>query len=52
MSVLYNSEKANVVADVLSQMSMGSVTNVVDEKKYFVRDVRRCAKFFIALSRL
>ena len=33
MSVLYHLGKANVVADDLSRMSMGSVSHVEEEKK-------------------
>ena len=37
MKALYDPEKANVVADALSGMSMGSVTRVVDDKKKLVK---------------
>ncbi|WMV58503.1 hypothetical protein MTR67_051888, partial [Solanum verrucosum] len=39
ISVLYHPGKENVVADALSQLSMGSVAHVEDNKKKFVRDV-------------
>ncbi|KAH0709388.1 hypothetical protein KY284_010815 [Solanum tuberosum] len=44
MSVLYHPGKANVVADPLSRLSMGSVAHVEDEKKELVRDVHRLAR--------
>ena len=36
-----DNQVANVVADALSQLSMGSVAHVEDEKKELVRDVHR-----------
>jgi len=45
MSVLYNPGEANVVADALSQLSMGSVAHVEDEKKKKIRDMHRLARF-------
>ena len=36
MSVLYHPEKANVFADVLSHMTMGSVSHMEEEKKDLV----------------
>ena len=36
MSILYHPEKANVVADALSRLSIGSVTYVEDDKKNLV----------------
>ncbi|WMV46003.1 hypothetical protein MTR67_039388 [Solanum verrucosum] len=44
MSVLYDPGKANVVADALSRLSMGSVTHIEDEKKELVCDVHRLAQ--------
>ena len=44
MSVLYHLGKANVVADALSRLSMGSVAHVEDEKKELVREVHRLAR--------
>ena len=41
MSVLYHPGKANVVANTLSRMSMGSVSHVEKEKKELVKDVHR-----------
>lgn len=41
MSFLFHPGKANVVADALSRMSIGSVVNVEDEKKELVFDVHR-----------
>ncbi|KAH0689080.1 hypothetical protein KY289_016438 [Solanum tuberosum] len=44
MSVLYHPGKANMVADALSRLSMGSIAHVEDEKKELVRDVHRLAR--------
>lgn len=41
MNFLYHPIKANVVEDALSQMSMGSVAFIEDEKKELVCDVHR-----------
>ncbi|WMV50068.1 hypothetical protein MTR67_043453, partial [Solanum verrucosum] len=37
MSVLYHSDKANVVADTLSRLSMGTVAHIDKDKKELVR---------------
>ncbi|KAH0633374.1 hypothetical protein KY284_036160 [Solanum tuberosum] len=44
MSALYHPDKAYVVANALSRMTMGSVAHVEDEKKELVRDVHRLAR--------
>ena len=41
MSVLYHPEKANVVADALSRMNMGSVSHLDEAKKNLAREVHR-----------
>ena len=41
ISVLYHLGKANVVADALCQMTMGSVSHLDEEKKDLARDVHR-----------
>ena len=41
MSVLYHPGKANVVADSLRRMTMGSVSHIDEAKKYLLRDVHR-----------
>lgn len=38
MSFLYIPSKANVVADALSPMSMGSVVHVPDDKKELIKE--------------
>ena len=43
MSVFYHPDKANVGADALSCMTMGSVSQVKEEKKDLVKDVHRLA---------
>nr|XP_019066930.1 uncharacterized protein LOC109119072 [Solanum lycopersicum] len=40
MNVHYNLGKANVVVDGLTRMNMGSTTNIKDEKKELVKDIR------------
>ena len=40
-SVLYHPGKANVGADALSRLLMGSVAHIEDDKKELVRDVHR-----------
>ena len=42
MSLLYHTRKVNAVADALSRVSMGCVTNVVDDKK-LVKEVHKLA---------
>ena len=41
MSVLYHPSKANVVADGLSRVTIGSVSHVEEAKKELVKDVHR-----------
>ena len=50
MSVLYQPDKANVVADALSIMTMGSVSHVHKAKKDQVDDVHRLAKLGFRLE--
>ncbi|WMV13726.1 hypothetical protein MTR67_007111, partial [Solanum verrucosum] len=49
MSVLYHPGKANVVEDALSQLSMGSITHVEEDKKGFVHDVHTLARLGVWL---
>ena len=51
ISVLYHLGKVNVVANALSQESMGSVTHVVSYKKDLVKDVYRLAQLAIQLEK-
>ncbi|TMW92223.1 hypothetical protein EJD97_013331 [Solanum chilense] len=44
MSVVYHPNKANVAADVLSLMTMGSVSHVEEAKKDLEKDVHRFAR--------
>ena len=45
MSVHYNPGKANVVADALSKLPMGCVTNVVYDKKDLIKEIQWLARF-------
>ena len=47
ISVLYHSDKANVVADTLSWLSMGSVSYVGETKKVLVKDVHSLARLSV-----
>ncbi|MUG03566.1 hypothetical protein ECC01_21510 [Bacillus tequilensis] len=49
MSVHYHPGKANVVADALSRLSMGSVAHVEDERKEIVKDVHKLAHLGVCL---
>lgn len=50
MSVLYHPRKANVVADALSHMTMGSVSHVDEGKKDPVKDVHRLSRLGVILD--
>ena len=50
MSVLSHPVKANVVADALSRVTMGSVTHVVDDNKKLVKEVHRLARLDVLLD--
>src|SRR5688572_31137563 len=49
ISVLYHPGKANVVADALSRLSMGSVSHVEEGKKELVKDVHILAHLGVRL---
>ena len=49
MSMHYHPGKANVVADALSRLSMGSVAHVEEERKELVKDVHRFARLGVFL---
>ena len=49
-SVLYHPEKANVVADALSRMTMGSVSHLDEAKKDLARDVHRLTRLGVRLE--
>ena len=49
MSVLYHPGKTNVVADLLSRMTMGSLSHVEEAKKDLVKDVHRLARLGVRL---
>ena len=50
MSVLYHPGKTNVVADLLSRMTMGSLSHVEEAKKDLVKDVHRLARLGVILE--
>ncbi|KAH0748282.1 hypothetical protein KY290_027514 [Solanum tuberosum] len=50
MSVLYHPGKANVVADTLSRISMGSISHMEEEKRELARDVHRLARLGVRLE--
>ncbi|KAH0652788.1 hypothetical protein KY289_030466 [Solanum tuberosum] len=49
ISVLYHPGKANVVADALSRLSMGSVAHIEEEKKELVQNIHRLARLGVQL---
>ncbi|WMV29711.1 hypothetical protein MTR67_023096, partial [Solanum verrucosum] len=49
MSVIYHPDKANVVVDALSRLSMGSVEHVEDDREKLSRDVHRLAQLGVQL---
>jgi len=49
MSVLYHSGKANIVADALSQLSMGSISHIEDSKKEMAQAIHQLATLGICL---
>ena len=49
MRLHYHPGKANVLADVLPILSMGSVAHVVEERKELVKDVHRLARIGVLL---
>ena len=49
MNFQYHPSKANVVADALSRMSMGSTTHVEDDKKEWVKDIHRLDRVGVQL---
>ncbi|WMV19624.1 hypothetical protein MTR67_013009 [Solanum verrucosum] len=49
MSVHYHPGKANIVADVLSRLFIGSVAYVDEERKELVKDVHMLARLGVRL---
>ena len=49
MSVHYHPRKANVVADALSGLSIGSIAHVEEKRKELVKDVHRLARLGVRL---
>ena len=50
ISVLYHPDKANVVVDALSRMTMGNVSHMEEYKKYLVKDVHRLPRLGVQLE--
>ena len=50
MSVLYHPDKANVVAEALSRMTMGSVSHLIEAKKDLAREVDKLARLGVRLE--
>ncbi|WMV46653.1 hypothetical protein MTR67_040038 [Solanum verrucosum] len=49
MSILYHPGKANVVADALSRLSMGSTAHVEEENRDLAKDVHRLTRLGVRL---
>ena len=49
LSILYHPGKANVVADSLSRLSMGSTTHIEEGKRELAKDVHRLARLRVRL---
>ena len=49
ISVISHRGKANVVADAISRMTMGSVSHVEEAKKDLVKDVHRLSRLGVRL---
>ena len=50
MSVLYHLDKANVVADAVIRITMGSVSHIDEAKKDLVKDVHRLSMLGVTLE--
>ena len=50
MNVFYNPDKANVVADDLSRMTMGSLSHVEEAKRDLLKKVHRLANLGVILE--
>ena len=49
MTLHYHPGKANIVANALSRLSMGSLSHVEEEKKEMVKDIHRLANLGVRL---
>ena len=50
MSFLYHPDKANVVADALSHMTIGSVSHIDEAKKDLVKEDHRLSRLGVRLE--
>ena len=50
MSVNYNLDMANIVADTLSRMTMDTVSHVPNDNKELVKDIHRLARLGVWLE--
>ena len=50
MSFLYHPSKANVVADALSRITMGSVSHIDEAKRDLTKEVHRLARLGVRLE--
>ena len=50
MSVIYHPGKANIVADAISHMTMGNVSDIDEAKKDLVKYVHRLARLGVTLE--
>jgi len=51
MSVLYQPDKVNVMADAISWLAIGSVAHIEEDKKELVRNVHRLARLGVRLMK-
>ena len=49
MSMHYHPGKANVMADALSRLSMGSIAHVEENRKELVKDIHRLTRLGVRL---
>ncbi|KAH0739920.1 hypothetical protein KY290_038625 [Solanum tuberosum] len=50
LSILYHPGKANVVADLLRRLSMGSIAHIEERRRVLAKDVQRLARLGVRLT--